>query len=65
MPASFKVGDKVRQKMPAPLRGVVVAFGSDVGGELGYRITFEEADGGTGERWFPESQLELVPKGIT
>jgi hypothetical protein len=52
MPASFKAGDVVQQKMPAPLCGIVVKFG-EVEGELGYCIQLANGD----QKWFRESEL--------
>jgi hypothetical protein len=59
MPANFKVGDKVCQKMPAPIKGAVVQFGA-VEGEFGYCIRYTSAVGDVTERWFRESELEAA-----
>jgi len=53
MPANFKIGDAVRQVMPAPVAGEVVDMGTH-GGELGFKVRTAAGD----ERWFKESELE-------
>lgn len=59
--STFKKGDAVRQKMPAPIRGVVAGFHADQEtGALQVCVEFGEGDG-AGKRYFDAEQLEAVP----
>lgn len=57
----MKKGDTVRQVMPAPIQGVVVAkeFDDSID-EFRFLVSFTDAEGSTQERWFSESQVEAV-----
>lgn len=53
MAAKFKIGDQVRQVMPAPVEGEVVNV-SVAEGDLAYLVRTPEGE----ERWFTVDQLE-------
>jgi hypothetical protein len=56
MAIKFKVGDAVRQVMPAPLQGVVVEA-TIIGSEVHYKVE----DAGGYARFFAEDQIEAAP----
>lgn len=63
MPIAFKVGDKVRQVVPA-ISGAVqnVAI---VDGEVQFEVAYIGADGEQHSRFFAEGEIEAAPSGDT
>lgn len=58
--SNFKKGDAVRQKMPAPIQGVVSGFHADQEtGALQVQVNYEE-NGETRTRYFDAEQIEAV-----
>lgn len=53
-------GTQVRQVMPTPVEGVIIAFDVDQNsGELQYLVKWEDADG-EHTRFFKESEIEVI-----
>jgi len=59
MGIKFKMGDAVRQVMPAPMAGPVVEA-IIVDSDVQYRIECTDADGNVTSKWFTEDQIEAV-----
>jgi len=61
MATRFKVGQLVRQIMPAPIEGTVSSFKFDeVGGEIHVHVAVAAEDGTLHDRSFREDQLEII-----
>jgi len=58
---TIALGAAARQKVPAPIQGVVVErnFNESLG-EMQYRIESDDGNGNVRSNWFAESQLEIV-----
>lgn len=59
MATEFKKGDVVRLKTAVP-QGPIQKLRMDEDGNVEYFIAWTDADGTAQERWFPESELQLV-----
>ncbi len=60
MAQKFKLGDPVRQVMPAPIEGVVVGYDLDKStGDVQFQVSWTDDDG-THSRHFTEAQIEAV-----
>lgn len=59
MALKFKIGDDVRQVMPAPFAGKV-AEAVIVESDVQFRVEFTDADGNVQSKFFAEDQIEAV-----
>lgn len=61
--ADVRKGDKVRQKMPAPIEGVVSSFSiCQETGKVQVLVTTTNAEGDEEGRYFAASDLEVIPQ---
>ena len=59
MASTFKKGDVLRLKALVP-QGAVEKIQMTEDGEVQYLITWADPDGDTNQRWFSETEVELV-----
>lgn len=67
MAAKYKVGDRVRQILPAPLTGVVEKFEFDASkGDIRVIIKVDQAEDAEHERLhgFTEEEVELIKEAV-
>lgn len=59
MASAFKKGDVLKLKIPAP-QGAVEKIQMTEDGVVQYLISWTDADGNSHQRWFDETDVELV-----